>query len=83
MGGTFKWPDLEEVVEYRKKVKEVVLSVIDNTPLKLPVTQDSPWVSPQFNACTDTPWACVACGASSIYCCTAVGMCVMCDTCSP
>lgn len=45
MGGTFKWPDLEEVVEYRRKVKEVVLSVIDNTPLQLPVTQESPWVS--------------------------------------
>ena len=46
MGGAFKWPDLEEVVEYRKKVKETVLSVIDNTPLQLPVTQESPWVSP-------------------------------------
>ena len=46
MGGAFKWPELEEIVEYRQKVKEVVLSVIDNTPLQLPVTQESPWVSP-------------------------------------
>lgn len=46
MGGAFKWPELEEVAEYRQKVKEVVLSMIDNSPLQLPVTQEGPWVSP-------------------------------------
>ena len=69
MGGAFKWPDLEEVVGYRKKVKEVVLSVIDNTPLKLPVTQDSPWVSPQYIVIL--LWCNVSCNcvATSVYLC--------------
>ena len=44
MGGTFRWPSMEEVFDYRERVKKVILDVIDNTPLNLPITQDSPWV---------------------------------------
>ena len=49
MGGSYKWPSVSEVLDYRRKVKEVILDVIDNTPLELPVTQDHPWVSPSLN----------------------------------
>ena len=45
MGGTFRWPSMEEVFDYRERVKKVILDVIDNTPLNLPITQDSPWWS--------------------------------------
>ena len=51
MGGSYKWPSVSEVMDYRRKVKEVILDVIDNAPLELPVTQDHPWVSP----CLDYP----------------------------
>ena len=44
MGGKFVWPSLAEVVEYRRRVKELILRVIDETPLEMPVTFDSPWV---------------------------------------
>ena len=47
MGGNYKWPKLEEVVEFRAKVREVVRRVISETPLDIPVLQDSPWVSVQ------------------------------------
>jgi len=43
MGGGFVWPKVSEVADYRKKVRQAVLDVIENTPLKLPVTQDSKW----------------------------------------
>ena len=45
MGGSFVWPKVSEVAEYRKKARQAMLDVIENTPLKLPVTQESPWVS--------------------------------------
>ena len=44
MGGKFKWPELSEVVDYRRRVKDLVLQVIDKTPLQLPITMESPWV---------------------------------------
>ena len=44
MGGKFQWPDLSIVVDYRRRVKELILRVIDETPLTLPITMDSPWV---------------------------------------
>ena len=44
MGGGFVWPRVSEVAEYRKKVRQAILDVIENTPLDLPVTQDSKWV---------------------------------------
>ena len=44
MGGTYKWPELDDVVEYRKKVKALILKKIEEIPLELPVTMESPWV---------------------------------------
>ena len=45
MGGKFKWPKVAEVAEYRRKVRELILKLIDDTPLQLPVTPENPWVS--------------------------------------
>lgn len=45
MGGSYKWPSVDEVVEYRCNVRNIILKVIADTPLQLPVTMDSPWVS--------------------------------------
>lgn len=44
MGGKFKWPSVDRVIEYRKNVKQLILKIIDDTPLELPVTHDSLWV---------------------------------------
>lgn len=44
MGGSFKWPPLSEVLEYRRQVRELVISIIETAPLELPITQDHPWV---------------------------------------
>ena len=44
MGGSFKWPTVSEVAEFRMKARQVMLDIIENTPLELPVTQDSQWV---------------------------------------
>ena len=44
MGGSFVWPTVAKVAEYRKKVRKAILDVIDATPLELPVTQESKWV---------------------------------------
>lgn len=45
MGGSYQWPGLAEVLEYRRQVREVVIDVIENAPLEFPITQESPWVS--------------------------------------
>ena len=45
MGGKFEWPGLDEVVEYRSTVRNMILELIENTPLSLPITMDSQWVS--------------------------------------
>ena len=45
MGGAFKWPSLQEVLDYRQKVRELVTKVIETAPLELPITQEHPWVS--------------------------------------
>ena len=45
MGGAYKWPSLAEVVEYRRKVRDVVTNIIKDTPLQLPITMESKWVS--------------------------------------
>ncbi|XP_074653957.1 uncharacterized protein LOC141908054 [Tubulanus polymorphus] len=42
-GGNFVWPTPTEVSEYRRKVKEVILKCIEETPLSLPIDEDSPW----------------------------------------
>ena len=45
MGGAYEWPPLADVVEYRRKVRDVVVNIIKDTPLQLPITMDSKWVS--------------------------------------
>lgn len=44
MGGSYRWPNVEDVKEFRLKTRELINKVIDRTPLELPVTWDSPWV---------------------------------------
>ena len=44
MGGSYQWPSLGEVMEYRGRVREMVIEVIENAPLTLPITWDHPWV---------------------------------------
>ncbi|WAR15417.1 hypothetical protein MAR_005522 [Mya arenaria] len=43
MGGLYKWPEVGATVEYRRQVRAAVLRIIDDTPLKLPITMASPW----------------------------------------
>ncbi len=44
-GTHYKWPKVDEVREYRKKVREKVNDLITSLPLTLPITQDSPmWI---------------------------------------
>jgi len=38
----YSWPSVDEVREYRKKVREVVDELIMSLPLTLPIAQDSP-----------------------------------------
>jgi 5-histidylcysteine sulfoxide synthase len=45
MGGAYQWPKVEDVLDYRKQVYDTIMDVIDQQPLKFPVTQDSPWWS--------------------------------------
>ena len=41
----YDWPTIKEVFEYREKVKEVVLDIIDSTPLTLPINWENPfWI---------------------------------------
>jgi len=39
----YNWPSIEETQIYRQKVYDLVTSIIEETPLVLPITQDSPW----------------------------------------
>lgn len=54
MGGNYQWPSLEEVVNYRRQVKNLILDMIQNTPLELPITMDSPWVCKPSFICSPT-----------------------------
>ena len=38
MGGDYKWPRVENVKEYRSKVRDLIYDLIERTNLKLPVT---------------------------------------------
>ena len=49
MGGSYQWPSLDEVMEYREQVREMVIEVIENAPLTLPITWDHPWVHKRNN----------------------------------
>ncbi len=44
MGGSYRWPSVEDVKDFRLKVRELINKVIDRTPLELPVNWNSPWV---------------------------------------
>ena len=45
MGGSFKWPSVQEVMKYRQQVRETILQLLDTVPIELPITQESPLVS--------------------------------------
>lgn len=45
MGGAYKWPTFAAVMDYRQKVREMVIGVIETVPLSHPITMDNPWVS--------------------------------------
>ncbi len=41
----YNWPEVEAVRDYREKVKERILELIDNTPLNLPIDWGNPfWI---------------------------------------
>lgn len=43
--GNYKWPTFEEVKDYRNKVKEIVLELIDTIEFTMPINWDSPmWI---------------------------------------
>ncbi|PVD22640.1 hypothetical protein C0Q70_15895 [Pomacea canaliculata] len=43
MGGGYKWPSVDDVVEYRRNVRNIILKLIADTTLVLPITMDTPW----------------------------------------
>ncbi|XP_060556826.1 uncharacterized protein LOC132717387 isoform X2 [Ruditapes philippinarum] len=43
MGGSYQWPSVEETVLYRQQVRQIILDIIDTTPLELPITMESKW----------------------------------------
>ncbi|XP_060073508.1 uncharacterized protein LOC132553293 [Ylistrum balloti] len=43
MGGSYQWPSLDKVIEYRQRVRNLILKMIQDTPLELPVNKDSTW----------------------------------------
>ena len=44
-GKKFQWPSLDDVIDYRRRVRRLVCDVIDRTDIQLPVTIDSQLVS--------------------------------------
>ena len=44
MGGSYKWPSIDKVAEFRGDVRRLMRRIIQQTPLELPVTPASPWV---------------------------------------
>ncbi|ESO92928.1 hypothetical protein LOTGIDRAFT_239568 [Lottia gigantea] len=43
MGGSYKWPTIESVVDYRRQVRNIITNIIEKTPLELPINMESPW----------------------------------------
>lgn len=39
----YDWPSVSEVMDYRERVREVVLDIIDTAPLTLPIDGANPW----------------------------------------
>ena len=48
MGSRVRWPSLDEVIQYRRQVRALIIDVIDRCELQLPITFDSPVVVPQY-----------------------------------
>ncbi|MFA5463080.1 MAG: 5-histidylcysteine sulfoxide synthase, partial [Dysgonamonadaceae bacterium] len=41
----YNWPEVDAVRDYREKAKEMILNLIDDTPLRLPIDWDNPfWI---------------------------------------
>lgn len=41
----YTWPEVDAVRDYREKAKEIILDLIDNTPLHLPIDWENPfWI---------------------------------------
>lgn len=47
MGGSFQWPSVGDVLEYRQQVRQTILQLLDTVEIQLPITQDSPLVRNQ------------------------------------
>jgi len=45
MGPKFCWPSVDEVLQFRRRVRALIIDVIDRCDLKLPVSVDSPLVN--------------------------------------
>ena len=45
MGGSYQWPSIEEVWQYRQEVRQAILDMIDSESFQLPVTPDHPMVN--------------------------------------
>lgn len=43
MGGSYRWPSVDDTVEYRRQVRRAILDIIDTTPLQLPISMDNKW----------------------------------------
>lgn len=44
MGGAYEWSSFSTVMDYRQKVREMMINVIETAPLTHPITHDHPWV---------------------------------------
>ncbi|GAB1600403.1 ergothioneine biosynthesis protein 1-like isoform X1 [Argonauta hians] len=42
-GKPIEWPEVSDVVTYRRQVKNAILQMINDTPLELPITMESKW----------------------------------------
>eukprot|EP00731_Ephydatia_muelleri_P028971 Em0020g615a len=45
LGGTYKWPALKDVLDYRKQVYELLINLINSASLEMPITMESQWWS--------------------------------------
>ena len=45
LGGVLNWPPLSRIVDYRRRVRKLIIDTIDATHLQLPIKGNSPWWS--------------------------------------
>jgi len=45
MGPKLCWPTVDEVLQFRRRVRTLIIDVIDRCDLKLPVSVDTPLVT--------------------------------------